>query len=70
MQINDLGPTTEIQLQDPVFAGILWKLTPASMAVRLSEGRYQTWNYIQLLSRKLVDVAMGRCPRLIVCMPP
>ena len=65
-----IGPVTEIQLQDPVFAQVLWKLTPASLAVRLSEGAFKTWNYIQLLSRKLVDVAVGRCPRLIVVMPP
>ena len=68
--MGDLGPITNLQLQDPVFSSILWKLTPASLAVRLSQGQFHTWNYIQLLSRKLVDVAMGRCPRLIVCMPP
>jgi hypothetical protein len=60
----------QMQLEDPIFSEILWKLTPASMAVRLSQGRFKTWNFVQLLSRKLVDVAMGRCPRLIVCMPP
>lgn len=65
-----LGPITEMQLQDPVFSEVLWKMTPASMALRLSQGRYRTWHYIQLLSRKLVDVAMGRCKRLIVVMPP
>lgn len=65
-----LGPVTEIQLADPVFSEVLWKLSPVSMAVRLSGGRYQPWNYVQLLSRKLIDVAMGRCSRLIVCMPP
>ena len=66
----DLGVTAQMQLENPIFSEILWKMTPASMAVRLSQGRYKTWNYVQLLSRKLVDVAMGRCPRLIVCMPP
>lgn len=45
-------------------------MTPASLAVRLSQGKFKTWHYVTLLSRKLVDVAMGRCPRLIVCMPP
>lgn len=68
--MQPLGPVTEMHLQDPVFAEMLWKMTPASMAVRLSQGRYQTWPYIQLLSRKLVDVAAGRCKRLIVVMPP
>ena len=60
----------QMQLEDPIFSEILWKMTPTSLAVRLSQGQYKTWNYIQLLSRKLVDVAMGRCPRLIVCLPP
>lgn len=68
--MSDLGPITQMQLQDPIFSEILWKLTPASLAVRLSQGRFHTWNYVQLLSRKLVDVATGRCPRLIVVMPP
>lgn len=66
----DLGPMAQMTLTDPVFSDIMWRLTPASMAVRLTNGRYQAWDYIQLLSRKLVDLAMGRCPRLIVCMPP
>jgi len=70
MSTGTLGPITDLQLNDPVFSSILWKLTPASLAVRLSQGQFKTWSYIQLLSRKLVDVAMGRCPRLIVCMPP
>ena len=65
-----IGPTTQAAMSDPMFADIMWKLTPVSLAVRLSQGRYKSWNYVQLLSRKLVDVAMGRCPRLIVCMPP
>lgn len=69
MQTN-LGPITQMQLQDPIFSEILWKMTPASLAVRLSGGSFKTWNYVQLLSRKLVDVATGRCPRLIICMPP
>jgi hypothetical protein len=66
----ELGPVTQAQLSDPIFSDIMWKLTPASVAVRLSGGSYKTWPYIQLLSRKLVDVAMGRCRRLIVVMPP
>jgi hypothetical protein len=66
----EIGPVTQAALSDPMFADVMWRLTPASMAVRLSQGRFRTWHYVQLLSRKLVDVAMGRCPRLIVCMPP
>ena len=67
---TNLGVIAQMQLEDPIFSEILWKMTPTSLAVRLSQGQYKTWNYIQLLSRKLVDVAMGRCPRLIVCLPP
>lgn len=67
---SELGPTTLAAMSDPMFAEVMWKMTPASLAVRLSQGRYLTWNYVQLLSRKLVDVAMGRCKRLIICMPP
>ena len=63
---TNLGVMAQVQLEDPIFSEILWKMTPTSLAVRLSQGQYKTWNYIQLLSRKLVDVAMGRCPRLIV----
>lgn len=66
----ELGLTTQMMLSDPVFANIMWKATPASMAVRLSQGRWHAWPYVQLLSRKLIDVATGRCPRLIVVMPP
>ena len=68
--MENLGPITVMKLEDPAFSSLLWKLTPASMAVRLSQGRFQTWNYVQLLSRKLLDVAAGRCKRLIVCFPP
>lgn len=57
-------------LQDPRFVDVLWKATPASFAARLSRGRWFPWPYLQLLSRKLVDVAAGRCRRLIVTMPP
>ena len=66
----ELGITTQMMMADPLFADIMWKMTPASLAVRLSQGRWQAWPYVQLLSRKLVDVAMGRCKRLIVVMPP
>ena len=64
---TNLGVMAQMQLEDPIFSEILWKMTPTSLAVRLSQGQYKTWNYIQLLSRKLVDVAIGRCPRS--CVP-
>lgn len=66
----NLGVGTTMVLENPAFAGLLWKMSPASFAVRMSEGRWIPFNYLQLLSRKLVDVAMGRCKRLIVTMPP
>lgn len=66
----ELGITTQMMMADPLFADIMWKMTPASLAMRLSQGRWQAWPYLQLLSRKLVDVAMGRCKRLIVVVPP
>jgi hypothetical protein len=65
-----VGVLTDMTLSDDQFTGVLWKATPASLAVTLSGGRYKAWPYIQLLSRKLVDVAVGRTKRLIVTMPP
>ena len=67
---TDLGAMAQMQLEDPIFSEILWKMTPVSLAMRLTKGRFQPWHFVQLLSRKLVDVVMGRCPRLIICMPP
>jgi len=66
----ELGAVASITLEDPAFSSLLWKLSPASMAVRLSGGQFRPWNYVELLSRKLMDVAAGRCKRLIVCMAP
>ena len=57
-------------LTDPVYAEIMWKLDPASTAVRLSNGRWRPTPHLRLLARKLVDVSAGRCPRLLVAMPP
>lgn len=67
---NELGVGAMMTLEDPIFSSLLWKMTPASFAKRVSGGQWQAWPYLQLLSRKLVDVAMGRCKRLIVTMPP
>ena len=66
----ELGAVASITLEDPAFSSLLWKLSPASMAVRLSGGQFRHWGYIELLSRKLMDVASGKCRRLIVCLPP
>ena len=70
MPTAELGVLAQMKLEDPIFSEILWKMTPVSFAVRLSNGAFKPWSYVQLLSRKLVDVATGRCPRLIICMPP
>jgi hypothetical protein len=40
------------------------------MARRLTDDRFLAPPHIRLLSQKLVDVATGRCPRLLVQMPP
>ncbi len=66
----ELGVGATMAMEDPAFASLLWKMTPASMAVRISNGAWKAWPFLQLLSRKLVDVASGRCKRLIVTMPP
>lgn len=68
--IADLGVGAMMTMEDPAFAGLLWKMTPASLAKRVSGGQWVAWPYLQLLSRKLMDVAVGRCKRLIVTMPP
>lgn len=51
----------------------LWKISPASMAATLTRDSVTPWiaaQHLTLLSSKIVDAAMGRCPRLIVNMPP
>lgn len=53
-------------------SSVLWKLAPAPFAVELSR-ESQPWRpakHLEMLSEKLVDVVMGRCPRLIITMPP
>jgi predicted phage terminase large subunit-like protein len=49
---------------------VAWRSTPAAMANRLTEGAWQWPDHLDLLSRKLADVAAGRCKRLIVTLPP
>jgi predicted phage terminase large subunit-like protein len=46
------------------------RLTPAAFAMYASQDRWELARHHALLNRKLVDVAAGRCPRLIVEMPP
>lgn len=44
--------------------------TPAGLAYVVSGGRWKPARHLQLLSRKLSDLATGRIRRLIVSMPP
>lgn len=44
--------------------------SPSAMAHTLTRGEYQRPPHIEYISQHLVDVAMGRCDRLIVNMPP
>jgi predicted phage terminase large subunit-like protein len=52
----------------------VWKSTPAAMAAHLTReqgGMRFLWPaHVDLLSRKIAEAAMGRCPRLLVTMPP
>lgn len=68
--MNSVGVATELALSDPAFSALVWKSTPAGVATRLSQGRWYAPPHLKLLSRKLIDVATGRCRRLIVTMPP
>lgn len=45
-------------------------LTPAGFAHKVSAGRWHCPPHLALLNRKLLDVAAGRCRRLLVMMPP
>lgn len=44
--------------------------SPATMAKFCSGGRYKIAEHIQQINQKLIDVSIGRCKRLMVCMPP
>ncbi len=51
----------------------LWKVSPASFAVKLSKEDRVPWAaapHLQLISRKILDLVAGRTPRLIVTLPP
>ncbi len=67
---RELGVGATMAMEDPAFSSLLWKMTPASLAVRVSHGAWKPWPFLQLLSRKLVDVAAGKCKRLIITVPP
>jgi len=40
------------------------------LAITLTNGRWQRPPHLRLLNQKLIDVAYGKCPRLLVTMPP
>lgn len=44
--------------------------TPAGFAESVSGGRWKRARHLQLLNQKLVEVAQGKCTRLMVFMPP
>lgn len=47
-----------------------WRLTPARMAERLTNGRFQRWKHIRFLENKIAQ-AIGRGgARLLITMPP
>jgi predicted phage terminase large subunit-like protein len=48
----------------------LARSSPAGFAWVTSEGAWEIAPHLRILSERIVDVATGRCPRLIVTMPP
>src|SRR6202011_3997400 len=46
------------------------RTTPAGTAWYASLRKWQPARHLHLLNHKLVNVAAGRCPRLILTMPP
>ncbi|MCC6419952.1 MAG: hypothetical protein IT429_17085 [Gemmataceae bacterium] len=44
--------------------------TPGGLAWHASRGRWVSPPHLTLLNRKLLDVAAGRCRRLVISMPP
>jgi predicted phage terminase large subunit-like protein len=49
---------------------LLSRATPAGLAATASRGRWRTAPHLDLLNDRLVAVAEGRCPRLLITMPP
>ncbi len=50
--------------------GTFARSSPAGLAWFYSDGQWILAPHLKLLSEKIIDVAMGRTPRLIVTMPP
>ena len=57
-------PAFELDTRD------LAKIHPGWFAFHASRRQWMPAKHLRLLSEKLIDVAVGRCPRLIVNMPP
>ena len=49
---------------------LLATLEPASLAEYASRGHWVRATHLDVLNRKLLDVAAGTCTRLLVTMPP
>jgi predicted phage terminase large subunit-like protein len=54
-------------MEDPVTKA---RLTPAGWALLTGMGRWKLARHLAYLNRKLIDVASGRCKRLMIFMPP
>lgn len=65
-----MSSVASILEQDPTIVKNLWRATPASMAYHISDGVWQPAPHLELISNKLVDVAMGRIRRLAIMTPP
>src|SRR5262245_52367704 len=48
----------------------LARSSPAALAWLATNHLWQPAPHLNLLNRKLIDVAGGRCPRLVLCLPP
>jgi hypothetical protein len=57
-------------LSNPIDKHTLARSSPAGFAWVASDEQWVVAPHLRILSEKIVDVASGRCPRLIVTMPP
>lgn len=61
---TQLNSNTRVLLEDS------WRLTPARMAERLTNGRFQRWQHIRFLENKIARAIGQGGARLIITMPP
>jgi len=57
-------------LTDSALSNLAATITPASLAVRASRGRWLPARHLQVVNRALVELATGQIDRLMVNMPP